>query len=103
MREIFVNLKKRVDEGKNPRNSRNSTAVYDINSSIVWREEEMSSLRKLLNSELKIKEVNLIFQGEKNKFSATAFHEVCDGKSNTLILSKNSKNQIIGGFTPVSW
>lgn len=60
-------------------------------------------MRKLLNSELKIKELNLLFHAGNNKFSAEAFHEICDGKSNTLILSKNSKNQIIGGFTPVSW
>lgn len=52
---------------------------------------------------MKIKEINILYKALESKFSANTFHEACDGKSNTLVLAKTSKNKIIGGFTPVSW
>ena len=31
------------------------------------------------------------------------FHEYCDDKGPNLVLIKTTKNQIFGGFTPLSW
>ena len=56
-----------------------------------------------MNSELKIKEIIPIFHAERENFSASAFHKECDGKANTVVIAKTSKDKIIGGYTPVSW
>jgi len=36
-------------------------------------------------------------------FVAAAFHRLCDGKSNTVTVIKNTNGFIFGGFTSVPW
>ena len=38
-----------------------------------------------------------------NNFSAERFHACCDGKPNTLVVIKNSKDKVYGGYCPCSW
>jgi hypothetical protein len=104
MLEVFNSVRKRVEDGKNPRNSRNSNS-FEINSAIIWKEEDLNSLNRILTADpyTKVKHINELFHARSNKFSAAAFHEICDGKPNTLVISKNSKGKIIGGFTPLPW
>ena len=39
----------------------------------------------------------------KDGDSVKIFHELCDNKGPTVILTKIKKRNIIGGFTPLSW
>lgn len=39
----------------------------------------------------------------ENKWSAEAFHAICDGKGATLTILRTSDGRIFGGFTSVSW
>ena len=39
----------------------------------------------------------------KDDDSVKIFHELCDNKGPTVILTKIKKGNIIGGFTPLSW
>lgn len=57
----------------------------------------------MLNSEENVGEINLLYRASQNNFSVQRFHDLCNKKSNTLVLVKNSKNFIYGGFTPCSW
>ena len=47
---------------------------------------------------------NLLYQGNRDGFTAEAFHSKCDGHANTLTIIKptNSPN-IFGGFTSATW
>ena len=39
----------------------------------------------------------------KDDDSVKIFHELCDNKGPTVILTKIKKRNIIGDFTPLSW
>lgn len=50
-----------------------------------------------------VKNIDLIFRGSEHKFKSSAFHEICAGKSNTVLLAFTTSNHIFGGFTPCAW
>jgi hypothetical protein len=45
----------------------------------------------------------LLWRGSRDGFGAKAFHDRCDGHSNTLTLILDTSGNIFGGFTPVAW
>jgi hypothetical protein len=49
------------------------------------------------------KEFRLLWRGTRDGFKVTRFHELCDGHGNTITLIRDTKNNIFGGFTSVSW
>ena len=44
-----------------------------------------------------------IFKASEHKFKAAAFHEACDGQTNTIVIVVSTDKKIYGGFTPCSW
>ena len=48
-------------------------------------------------------EFKLLFRASENNFSASKFHQVCDGKRNTLVLAETEYGKIVGGFNPFPW
>ena len=50
-----------------------------------------------------VKKANLIFRASEHGFRATAFHEHCDGKKDTLVLIKNESGKVFGGYTHYPW
>ena len=44
-----------------------------------------------------------IFTASEHDFSVSQFHKICDGKSHLLVLIKNSKDKIYGGYSPCCW
>ncbi|RHZ89673.1 hypothetical protein Glove_13g291 [Diversispora epigaea] len=49
-------------------------------------------------------EFQLIFRGSKDGFAPRNFWNICDGHSNTIVVTKvKGTNEILGGFNPLAW
>lgn len=49
------------------------------------------------------KSLRLLYRASENNFSAKEFHRFCDGKPHTLTIIKTKGNQLIAGYTPLTW
>lgn len=47
--------------------------------------------------------MDLVVRGSDISFEAKKFHELSNGRKNTLLVVKTTKNRIFGGFTPCEW
>jgi hypothetical protein len=56
-----------------------------------------------LFEEFRVKHFNLLWRGSRDGFTAQEFHRRCDGHANTLTIVMDTKGNIFGGFTPVTW
>ena len=75
----------------------------DIDSNILKeskREDEFIS--KILEWS-GYKRMELIYRGSKDGTTSNIFHNKCDNKGPTIILFKNDKGNIYGGYCPISW
>ena len=49
------------------------------------------------------KGMELIYRGSRDGTTSDIFHNKCDNKGPTIILFKNYKGNIYGGYCPISW
>jgi len=49
------------------------------------------------------KSFSLLWRGSRDGFDITEFHRLCDGKTNTVTIIKNTNGFIFGGFTSIPW
>ena len=49
------------------------------------------------------KSLDLIFRGSRDGMTSNAFHERCNNQGPTIILCKNEKGNIFGGYASISW
>ena len=49
------------------------------------------------------KKLNLLYRASRDGYTASRFHEMCDSKSNTLVIVKDSHGCKFGGYSPCSW
>ena len=49
------------------------------------------------------KKVELIYRGSRDGMTSNNFHSKCDNKNPTIIIYKNTKDSIFGGYTSLSW
>ena len=47
--------------------------------------------------------MELIYRGTKDGSDSKKFHELCDNKGPTIVLYKNEKGNIFGGYASISW
>ena len=47
--------------------------------------------------------MELIYRGSKDGTTSKIFHNKCDNQGPTIILFKNEKGNIFGGYCPISW
>ena len=47
--------------------------------------------------------MELIYRGSRDGTTGNIFHNKCDNKGPTIILFKNEKGNIFGGYCPISW
>ena len=45
----------------------------------------------------------LIYRGTRDGSQSEKFHELCDNKGPTIVLYKNEKGNIFGGYASISW
>ena len=51
----------------------------------------------------KYNKMELIYRGSRDGMTSNNFHNKCDNKNPTIILYKNVKDSIFGGFTSLAW
>ncbi len=61
----------------------------------------MELLNKWLNRS--VKNIVLVFKASSNGFRLPKYFEQCGHLTNTIIIVKTTKGNIIGGFTPLSF
>ena len=47
--------------------------------------------------------MELIYRGTRDGSGCNIFHNKCNNQGPTLVLYKNDKGNILGGYTPISW
>ena len=45
----------------------------------------------------------LLYRGSRNGMMAAAFHRLCDGKTDTISVIKDTKGNVFGGFADIAW
>ena len=72
--------------------------------------EESETLLDLLHEQLKKQDDNkfmkyldadLLFRASEHQFSATKYHEICDGNTNTLTIIQNEHEHVYGGYASI--
>ncbi|RHZ73543.1 hypothetical protein Glove_230g54 [Diversispora epigaea] len=79
-----------------------STIINEEHASMIssWIDEQTTSY-SLKNNPYKFQ---LILRGSKDGFAPRTFWDICDGHSNTIVITKvNGTDEIIGGFNPLAW
>lgn len=61
----------------------------------------MNAVEKVLDRD--IYNIQLIYQASRQMYSAEAFHQICDGKKNTLTIAKTEYGNLVGGFCAIPW
>ena len=49
------------------------------------------------------KKIELIYRGTRDGSQSEKFHELCDNKGPTIVLYKNERGNIFGGYASISW
>ena len=47
--------------------------------------------------------MELIYRGSRDGMTPTNFHNKCDNKNPTIVLYKNTKDSVFGGYTSLAW
>ena len=75
----------------------------DFDSDILRNCELKNDYIKILTDWTKCKKMELIYRGTRDGSKSEKFHELCDNKGPTIVLYKNEKGNIFGGYASVSW
>ena len=88
----------------------NGTCVYPtykwLSSSFITQSE-----KNMLNNELmisydfphKFSYYVLLYKASRDGFTAKAFHQLCNGKENTVTIIQTDSNYVFGGYTSQKW
>jgi len=72
-------------------------------SNILKESKRENELIEKINEWIKIKRMELIYRGTRDGSSFNDFHNKCDNKGESIILIKNDKDNIFGGYTSYPW
>ena len=75
-----------------------------IADSIILKESKREKeLLKIIQDWIKIKKMQLIYRGTRDGESSNDFHNKCDNQGETIVLCKNEKDNIFGGYSSYPW
>ena len=74
-----------------------------VDSNILKESKKEKELLKIIQDWIKIKKMKLIYRGTRDGSSSNDFHNKCDNQGATIILFKNEKDNIFGGYTSCPW
>jgi len=74
-----------------------------IDSLIINESERREEFIKKLYEWSGYNKMELIYRGTRDGSGSNTFHNTCDNQGPTICLCKNGKNNIFGGFSPISW
>ena len=79
------------------------TKGESIDSSILLESGKSQEFSKEISEWCECNQFELLFRGTRDGMTANAFHNKCDNQGPTIILIKNDKDHIFGGYAPISW
>jgi len=77
--------------------------TLDFDSNILKESKREKELIDKINEWIKIKKMELIYRGTRDGSYSNDFHNKCDNKGESIILIKNDKDNIFGGYTSYPW
>ena len=90
-------------ENKGPWVQTKKVKTNDFDSEILHNCELKSDYIKILSDWTNCKKVELIYRGTRDGSQSEKFHELCDNQGPTIVLYKNEKGNIFGGYASISW
>ena len=74
-----------------------------LDSSILKASNKESKFYEILKKWIGFKNLELIYRGTRDGMTHDIYHRKCDNKGKTIILMKNEKDNIFGGYASDSW
>ena len=74
-----------------------------IDSIILEYSQNKDKYVEILKEWTNCNNMKLLFRGTKDGMTAQAFHSKCDNRGKTIVLIKNDKGNIFGGFASIPW
>ena len=75
----------------------------DIDSKILDESENGKEFFEKLYEWIEYKNMELIYRGTRDGIGSDIFHNKCDNQGPTIVLCKNEKGNIFGGYSSISW
>lgn len=70
----------------------------------IWIRQVEQTVTTPIRQEVIPYNFKLLFRGSRDGFSPSAFHQICDNKSNTVVIMKiKDTGELIGGYNPIKW
>lgn len=79
------------------------TADYTCPSQILIETKRSKEFLTKIYEWTNYSRLELIYRGTTDGMKSDSFHNKCDNKNPTLILYKNMKDSVFGGFTSLAW
>ena len=79
------------------------TEDYAIDSMILKESKRIKEFCEKIIEWVGNDKFELIYRGSRDGVLSKNFHEKCDNKGKTLVLYKNDKDNIFGGYSTISW
>lgn len=81
----------------------NTKPSAGLESKLVPGPEAHSFFSRILSTHFLRPKFQLLFRASEHDFLSSKFHAMCDGKGPTIVIIKNSKGFVFGGFSKISW
>ena len=75
----------------------------EIDSKILFESKKYEEFKKLLLEWTGFKKMELIFRGSRDGMTCQNFRSKCNKQGPTIVLIKNDKDNIFGGYASTSW
>ena len=75
----------------------------NIDSNILNESERGNEFLEKLYEWIGCNKMELLYRGTRDGSRSDVFHNKCDNKGPTIILCKNEKDNIFGGYSSISW
>ena len=75
----------------------------NIDSNILNESERGNEFLEKLYEWIGCNKMELLYRGTRDGSRSNIFHNKCDNKGPTIILCKNEKDNIFGGYSSISW
>ena len=92
-----------LNGNKGPWSNIKQVKTKELESLILSGCENKNIYVKKIYEWTKAKNMELIYRGTRDGSNSEKFHELCDNKGPTVVLYKNEKGYIFGGFASIPW
>ena len=79
------------------------TSDIKLDSNILKEKDEKIHFLKVVRKWIEFKKLELLYRGTRDGGDGANFYEKCDNQGPIIVLCKNDKGNIFGGYASVSW